>query len=142
MDLGTYLKKTNCSVYRLSKNCGVPYTTLLCICRRKAKIDDCRVGTLRKIAASLHVSPFDLLNSSLSLPVHHHFINDSIALDINSLPQMLRNSVKELEDYDAAKDSLFYDAADTMLIMADRFLAEGVIDKKTYELLAEKYPIA
>ena len=33
-------------------------------------------------------------------------------------------------------------AADTMLLLADRFLAEGVIDQKTYDLLARKYPIA
>jgi hypothetical protein len=29
-----------------------------------------------------------------------------------------------------------------MLLLADRFLAEGVIDQKTYDLLALKYPIA
>jgi hypothetical protein len=61
---------------------------------------------------------------------------------VGSLPAMLRNSIKELEGYDEANDPLFHDAADTMLLMAERFLAEGVIDQKTYDLLARKYPIA
>jgi hypothetical protein len=65
-----------------------------------------------------------------------------VELDVGSLPVMLRNSIKELESYDEANDPLFHDAADTMLLMADRFLAEGVIDEKTYDLLARKYPIA
>lgn len=66
----------------------------------------------------------------------------AVELDVGSLPAMLRNSIKELEGYDEANDPLFHDAADTMLLMAERFLAEGVIDQKTYDLLARKYPIA
>jgi hypothetical protein len=142
MDLGTYLIKINYSVYRLAKESGVPYTTLSSICRQKVDIEECRVGTLCKISLALKVSPLDLINGSLSLPIHHHFIVDSVKLDPNDLPKMLKNSIKELEDLDAANDPLFHDAADTMLLMADRFLAEGVIDRGTYDLLVQKYPIA
>ena len=39
-------------------------------------------------------------------------------------------------------DSVFLDVANAVFLLADRFLAEGVIDQKTYDLLARKYPIA
>ncbi|MCH3909782.1 MAG: helix-turn-helix domain-containing protein [Bacilli bacterium] len=142
MDLGNYLEKTDYSVYRLAKESGVPYTTLSSICRGKVDLEECRIGTLKKIASALKVSPLSIIDGTLSLPIRHRFINDAVELDVSSLPVMLRNSIKELEGYDEANDPLFFDAADTMLLMADRFLAEGVIDQKTYDLLARKYPIA
>jgi transcriptional regulator with XRE-family HTH domain len=142
MDLGNYLEKTDYSVYRLAKESGVPYTTLSSICRGKVDLEECRIGTLKKIASALRVSPLAIIDGTLSLTAHHRFIDDAVELDVGSLPVMLRNSIKELESYDEANDPLFHDAADTMLLMADRFLAEGVIDEKTYDLLARKYPIA
>jgi len=88
------------------------------------------------------VSPLDIINGSLALPLKHNSIDDLVAIDSSSLPKMLKNSIEELEDYDRENDPTFYSAADTMMLMADRFLAEGVIDAKTYELLAKKYPMA
>ena len=38
-------------------------------------------------------------------------------------------------------DPAFYAAADTMLLMADRYLHSGTIHSKTHEKLATKYPI-
>jgi lambda repressor-like predicted transcriptional regulator len=142
MELMAYLEKSGITIYGLSKKSGVPYTTLSSICHRKSDINECRVGTLRLIADALHVSPLDIINGSLVSPLKHNFIDDSVAIDLSDLPKMLKNSISELEDYDRENDPTFYSAADTMMLMADRFLAEGVIDARTYDLLARKYPIA
>ena len=140
MLLNEYLKKTNRSVYSLSKSSNVPYTTVLSICRGKANIDECRVGTLRALSNALGVSLLDLINGDLK-PNIRTFIDDSIELDVASLPLPLQKTIKELEEYDASGDSAFYACADTMLLMADTHLASGEIDSATYEKLARRYPI-
>ena len=70
-----------------------------------------------------------------------YFIDASVELDIASLPLSLRKFIKELEEYDRNGDPAFYAAADTMLLVADRYLSSGVINDATYEKLAMKYPI-
>ena len=140
MVLGEYLQKSGTSVYALSKASEVPYTTLLSICRGKANMEECRLGTLRSIARALNVSLSDLIDGKLSIKTGH-FIDESIELDTLSLPLPLQKFIHELEDYDQNGDYAFYAAADTMLLMADRYLNSGVIDSDTYEKLACKYPI-
>lgn len=140
MYLNEYLEKTNTSVYALSKNSGVPYSTTLSICRGKANMEECRLGTLRAIAKALNVGLMDLIDGGLKLQTHR-FIDDSVDLDISSLPLSLQRFIKELEEYDQNGDIAFYAAADTMLLLADRCLKSGSIDTKTYEKLARKYPL-
>lgn len=139
MVLEEYLEKTGTSVYALSKKSEVPYTTVLSICRGKANMEECRLGTLRAIAKALGVSLSDLIDGKL-IPAGH-FIDRSVDLDVSSLPLPLQKFIKELEEYDSNGDPAFYAAADTMLLMADRYLNSGVINSKTYEKLATKYPI-
>ena len=140
MELSEYLEKTNTSIYALSKASGVPYSTTLSICRGKANIEECRLGTLRALAKALGVGLLDLIDGNLTLP-SHHFINDSVVLDIASLPLSLQKFIAELEEYDQANDVAFYAAADTMLLLADRCLKSGTINSETYEKLALKYPL-
>ena len=140
MELHEYLEKTNTSVYILSKNSGVPYSTTLSICRGKANIEECRLGTLRALARALDANLMDLIDGKLQLKTHH-FIDDSVELDVSSLPLSLRNFIAELEEYDCNGDVAFYAAADTMLLMADRCLKSGSINSDTYEKLVRKYPI-
>jgi lambda repressor-like predicted transcriptional regulator len=142
MDLNTYVKKTGLSIYSLSKKSGVPYMTLHNIIAHKSSIDECRVVTIKKIAEAIGVNPIDIISSTIVVPVKHHFIVDSVKLDKKDLPKLLRNFVDELEEYDDNNDCLFYAAADTMLLMANRFLGEGMIDQDTYIALEKKYPIA
>lgn len=139
MELNEYLKQINISVYALSKASGVPYSTVLGICRGKANIEECRLGTLRAIADALNVNLMDLIDGKLKLKAHR-FINDSINLDVASLPISLQKFIAELEEYDREWDIAFYAAADTMLLMADRFLKDGSINSVTYEKLVRKYP--
>lgn len=140
MLLNEYLKKTNTSVYALSKNSKVPYTTVLSICRGKANLDECRVGTLRAIADTLGVNLLELIDGKLRVS-SHNYIDDSVELDTLSLPLNLQKIIKELEEYDKKADDAFYACADTMLLMADRYLASGAISASTYEKLAKRYPI-
>lgn len=141
MELKDYLAKTKTSVYALSKKSGVPYTTVLSICRGKADMEECRLSTLRALADALGVSLLDLIDGCLTL-AKRHFIDESVDLDIASLPRPLQRFIAELEEYDEGNDPAFYVASDTMLLMADRYLNEGVISSETYEKLATRYPIA
>jgi len=50
------LKKKNISRYRLSKESGVPMTTVTDICSGKADLESCAAGTLYKIAQTLGVT--------------------------------------------------------------------------------------
>ena len=139
MVLGEYLEKTGISVRALSKRSNVTYTTVLSICRGKADMEECRLGTLRAIAKALGVSLNDLIDGKLT-PAGH-FIDASVELDVGSLPLPLQRFIKELEECDQNGDPAFYAASDTMLLMADRYLYSGAIDSKTYEKLTTKYPI-
>jgi plasmid maintenance system antidote protein VapI len=56
MIINDLLEKENISRYRLSKESGVPMTTVTDICTGKADIDKCAAGTLFKIAKVLGVT--------------------------------------------------------------------------------------
>lgn len=142
MNLGAYMKNQGISVYSLSKKASVPYTTLCSICNGTANVMECRVNTILKIAESLGVSLIDVINGSLSVPKKHNFINDEIEIDSSALPKGLKNTIKELEEYDQNNDAMFYECADMLYMMADRFLKDGAIDRETRDKLIMKYPIA
>ena len=55
------MQKQNLSKYRLSKNSGIPYTTLTDICSGKAKLEKCSAETIYKLAKELGVSMESLL---------------------------------------------------------------------------------
>ena len=142
MNLGTYINNLGISVYSLSKKSSVPYTTLCSICNGSADIMECRVNTLIKIADALKVNLLDLINGSLSVPVKYNFINGDVLLDVSDLPKAMKNTIKELEEYDQNNDPMFYECADMLYMMADRFLKDGAIDSSIRDKLIMKYPIA
>ena len=142
MNLGNYVNNLGISVYSLSKKSSVPYTTLSSICNGTADIKECRVNTLLKIAESLKVNLLDLINNSLSVPSKYNFINSEIELDVSDLPKAMKNTIKELEEYDKNNDSMFYECADMLYMMSDRFLKDGAIDSSIHEKIIMKYPIA
>lgn len=142
MDLGGYINSLGISVYSLSKKSSVPYTTLCSICNGSADIMECRVGTLLKISDALKITLLDLVNSTIPVPSKCNYINDGIVIDINDLPKAIKNTIKELEEYDKNNDPMFFECADMLYMMADRFLKDGAIDSETHEKLIMKYPIA
>lgn len=62
MIINDLMKKENMTGYRLSKESGVPMTTITDICSGKADIDKCAAGTLYKIAKVLGVSVDSILD--------------------------------------------------------------------------------
>ena len=142
MNLGNYVNNLGISVYSLSKKSAVPYTTLSSICNGTADIKECRVNTLVKIADTLKVNLLDLINGSLSAPVKYNFINGDVILDESDLPKAMKTTIKELEEYDQNNDPMFYECADMLYMMADRFLKDGAIDSSIRDKIIMKYPIA
>ena len=61
MTIQEILKNRNMSVYRLSKNSGVPYATCNDIVSEKTRLEKCSAETVYKIAQTLSVSMEDLL---------------------------------------------------------------------------------
>lgn len=55
------MTQKNISIYRLSKNSGVPYTTVNDICSGKAQLEKCSAETIYKLAKELNVSMETLL---------------------------------------------------------------------------------
>ena len=51
-----YLRKRQRSVYSISKKCGIPYSTLNDLVNGKVRIDQCRVGMVKKLADELGLS--------------------------------------------------------------------------------------
>ena len=83
-----------------------------------------------------------MINGSLSATKKYNFINDQIIINSSDLPKPLKNTIKELEEYDKNNDTMFYECADMLYMMADRFLKDGAIDSETRDKLIMKYPIA
>lgn len=138
MELEKYLKKNNISVYPLSKESGIPYTTLSNLVRMRSDPKECRVGTLLKLSKIFRTPLNDLVAGDIK---EHCFIDDRVILDTSALPKPLRNDIKKIETFDEKKDPQFFAMADTMLLTADRMLASGVIDKEVYAKLYAKYSL-
>ena len=60
------LEKQNVTKYRLSKESGVPHTTVIDICSGKAELEKCTAGTLYRIAKVLGVTVEEILESAAS----------------------------------------------------------------------------
>lgn len=59
------ITKKNISVYRLAKNCGIPYTTVNDICSGRARLEKCSAETVYKISKELGVSMEELIEPYL-----------------------------------------------------------------------------
>ena len=55
------LKEKNFTMYKLSKMCGVPYSTISDICTGKTKMEKCSGETIYKVAKALKVTMEELL---------------------------------------------------------------------------------
>ena len=63
MIINEELKKINMSKYRLSKESGVPQTTITDICCERVDLEKCAAGTLYRIAKVLSITIEDILES-------------------------------------------------------------------------------
>ena len=63
--LNDLLTKKKMSKYRLAKECGIPQTTIVDICNRKARIEKCSAETIYKISKVLDVSMESLIEEEI-----------------------------------------------------------------------------
>ena len=77
MYLNDLLNEKKMSKYRLAKKSGIPQTTIVDICSRKARIEKCSADTIYKIAKALDVSMESLIEQEMadyvSQPKRHSF---------------------------------------------------------------------
>ena len=64
MIINEKLEKQNMSRYRLSKESGIPQTTITNICSGKAELEKCSAGTLYRVAKVLGITIEDILESA------------------------------------------------------------------------------
>ncbi len=64
MIINEELEKQNMSRYRLSKESGIPQTTITDICSGKAELEKCSAGTLYRVAKVLGITVEDILDSA------------------------------------------------------------------------------
>ena len=69
MDINFLLQQKKLTKYKLSKDSGVPFTTVSEITTGKAKIYNCTAGTLYKLAKTLDVTIEDLLTDYSDSPM-------------------------------------------------------------------------
>ncbi len=68
MIINDYLRDSNITKYRFSKNCGLPYGTVNDICTGKTDIARCTGETLLKIARTIGCTVEDLLGERPDMP--------------------------------------------------------------------------
>lgn len=95
MTLKEMLIENNMSVYRLSKECAIPYTTLNDIAAGKTSIEKCSAETVYKIAKALDISMESLLAPCLTKRSSFENFKSTIC-----------HRVKELGDIDFIIDTL------------------------------------
>ena len=61
MIISDIMKKQNISKYQLSKNSGVPYTTLSDIISGKSQLEKCSADTVYKLSRELNITMEELL---------------------------------------------------------------------------------
>ena len=70
MYINELLREKNMSKYRLSKESGIPQTTIMDICSGKARIEKCSADTIYKIAKVLDVSMESLIEENMNPSIH------------------------------------------------------------------------
>ena len=66
MYLNDLLEEKKMSRYRLAKESGIPQTTIVDICSRKSRIENCSALTIYKIAKALNVSMESLIEGEIN----------------------------------------------------------------------------
>lgn len=118
MIVNELLQRADMSRYRLSKESGVPLTTITDICSGKAELNKCAAGTLYKIAKALGVTVDSLLenNEVRSADYRYSFevFKSNICHQVKDLGDMNfiietleKNEIRELYDRQWYRESLY-----------------------------------
>ena len=130
MTFGDLLIKKNYTVYRLSKESGVPKTTIFDISSGKSNLLDCSGRNLLKISECLGVSIEDLL--SLDQELYNPTYDKNI-------PAFLAESIDNIKKAKKKKSSLldcYLDEANSSINVCE---IENFISKEQADYLRKKY---
>lgn len=145
MTLEMILEKKNMTKYQLSKESGVPKSTILDICSGKSSIERCSAKTIQQIAAALgctmetimSLSPSGNYDSKTGKPVDKSYLECG-------LPEYLQESLNKMKECNSklkrGEDYLHWDC-DFMELQSDINCAEvdGNISAEQAWYLREKY---
>ena len=145
MDLQTLLEQKGMTKYRLSKESGIPNTTILDLCAGRSSIERCSAKTVQLLAGALGCSMEDLM--CLSAP-GERLGEDGLPTDKSylecGLPAYLQESVELMqaawERLDRGEEDLRWDG-DWCRLQSDINSAEvgGAISSEQAWHLREKY---
>lgn len=130
MTFSDLLINNNLTVYKLSKDSGVPKTTIFDISSGKSNILDCSGRNLLKISKCLGVSIEDLLNLDQELynPVYE-----------KNIPAFLAESIKNMKKAKRNKTTLFDCYLDEINSSINVCEVENLISKEQADYLRKKY---
>ena len=130
MTFSDLLINKNLTVYKLSKDSGVPKTTVFDISSGKSNILDCSGRNLLKLSKCLGVSIEDLLNLDQELynPVYE-----------KNIPAFLAESIKNMKKAKRNKTSLFDCYLDEVNSSINVCEVENLISKEQADYLRKKY---
>lgn len=130
MTFADLLINNNLTVYKLSKDSGVPKTTIFDISSGKSNILDCSGRNLLKISKCLGVSIEDLLNLDQELynPVYE-----------KNIPAFLAESIKNMKKAKRNKTTLFDCYLDEINSSINVCEVENLISKEQADYLRKKY---
>lgn len=76
--LNEWIKQKNISLYRLSKNSGIPYSTISDICSGKTQIEKCSGETIYKLAKELDITMEELLEPYINKRVSFELYKSNV----------------------------------------------------------------
>ncbi len=142
------LIEKNMTMYRLSKESGVPQATLNDICSGKTDLEKCAAGTLYKIAKVLNVSVEDILDSANIIRSEFETFKSNTChyvKDMGDIDFMI--DVLETDQISALYKKRWYPEAFYLLAMVDYLSRENNIplctkydDLRTKKLQKPIYP--
>lgn len=111
MSFEELLNTKNMTKYKLSKDSGVPKTTILDICANRSELSKCSAKTVRMLARALNMSMEDLLDEVDSVANDGKPINKDY-LEAN-LPKLITDSIKKINKSWKLKDKGIYSTWDS-----------------------------
>ena len=85
MQLNRLIRQKNISLYRLAKNCGLPYTTVNDIFNGKAQLGMCSAETVYKLSRELNVSMEQLIAPYLEQRISFELFKSSVCHRLKTL---------------------------------------------------------
>ena len=114
MTIQTIMEKKKITRYRLSKNSGIPYTTITDILSGKAQLEKCAAETIYKLAKALDVSMETLLEPCIESRINFELYKSNVCHKVKEkgdipfiIETLENNTVRKLYDKKWYPESLY-----------------------------------